>query len=91
MVFDFFSFYSNLEIDDDPSPLRFNIWHTGADPNFDRIVHLVKLVFNTKCVVISLMDEHEQCVYPSFFMAYLTLLFCGILGGSNRSVSLSLM
>ncbi|KZT73082.1 histidine kinase [Daedalea quercina L-15889] len=33
---------------------KFNIWGTGRDLNFDRIVHLVKLVFNTKIVTISL-------------------------------------
>jgi hypothetical protein len=39
---------------------RFNIWKTGADPNFDRIVHLSKLVFNTKVVVISLCDGDSE-------------------------------
>ncbi|KAF8624530.1 hypothetical protein AX15_005840 [Amanita polypyramis BW_CC] len=39
---------------------KFNIWHTGADVNFDRIAHLVKLVFNTKGSYISLLDGHEQ-------------------------------
>lgn len=36
--------------------LRFNIWNTGHDVNFDRIAHLVKLVFNTRIVVIALID-----------------------------------
>ena len=40
--------------------LRFNIWNTGTDPNFQRIAYLVKLVFNTKIVVISLIDENEE-------------------------------
>lgn len=39
---------------------RFNIWNTGTDPNFQRIAHLVKLVFNTKIVAISLIDENEE-------------------------------
>lgn len=39
---------------------RFNILHTGSDANFDRIAHLVKLVFNTKGSYISLIDGHEQ-------------------------------
>lgn len=38
---------------------RFNIWNTGHDMNFDRIAHLVKLVFNTRIVVISLIDGTE--------------------------------
>lgn len=39
---------------------RFNILHTGSDVNFDRIAHLVKLVFNTKDSYISLIDGREQ-------------------------------
>ncbi|PFH53107.1 hypothetical protein AMATHDRAFT_55552 [Amanita thiersii Skay4041] len=39
---------------------KFNIWHTAPDVNFDRIAHLVKLVFNTKGSLISLIDGHEQ-------------------------------
>lgn len=39
---------------------RFNIWNTGTDPSFQRIAYLVKLVFNTKIVVISLIDENEE-------------------------------
>ncbi|EMD34085.1 histidine kinase [Gelatoporia subvermispora B] len=39
---------------------KFNIWNTGRDPNFDRIVHLVKLVFNTRIVMISLVDGTEE-------------------------------
>jgi len=39
---------------------RFNIWNTAPDINFDRIAHLVKLVFNTKFVLISLLDGTEQ-------------------------------
>ena len=40
--------------------VRFNIWNTGLDSNFDRICHLVKLVFSTKIVVISLVDGTEM-------------------------------
>ncbi|KAF8802541.1 hypothetical protein BYT27DRAFT_7341419 [Phlegmacium glaucopus] len=39
---------------------KFNIWNTGPDMNFDRIAHLAKLVFNTKGVMISLIDSNEQ-------------------------------
>ncbi|KAF8623646.1 hypothetical protein AX17_007345 [Amanita inopinata Kibby_2008] len=39
---------------------KFNIWHTGPDVNFDRIAHLVKLVFNTRGSYISLIDGHDQ-------------------------------
>ncbi|KAI0701324.1 hypothetical protein BC835DRAFT_1264982 [Cytidiella melzeri] len=39
---------------------RFNIWNTGHDANFDRIAHLVKLVFNTRVVSISLVDGTEE-------------------------------
>ncbi|KAI6165715.1 Fph type histidine kinase [Pisolithus thermaeus] len=39
---------------------KFNIWNTAPDINFDRIAHLVKLVFNTKIVLISLLDGTEQ-------------------------------
>ncbi|KAI9000649.1 hypothetical protein BD414DRAFT_472325 [Trametes punicea] len=39
---------------------KYNIWGTGRDPNFDRIAHLVKLVFNTRIVVIALIDGTEQ-------------------------------
>ncbi|OBZ72215.1 Hybrid signal transduction histidine kinase J [Grifola frondosa] len=38
---------------------KFNIWNTGRDVNFDRIAHLVKLVFNTRIVAISLVDGNE--------------------------------
>ena len=41
---------------------KFNIWNTGADSNFDRIVLLAKLVFSTKGVKLSLLDCHDQCV-----------------------------
>lgn len=40
--------------------IRYNIWNTGPDMNFDRIAHLAKLVFNTKGVVISLIDGGEM-------------------------------
>ncbi|TBU49766.1 hypothetical protein BD309DRAFT_850823 [Dichomitus squalens] len=39
---------------------KYNIWGTGPDPNFDRIAHLVKLVFNTRIVIMSLIDGTEQ-------------------------------
>ncbi|KIK10098.1 hypothetical protein K443DRAFT_670728 [Laccaria amethystina LaAM-08-1] len=39
---------------------KFNIWNTGSDLNFDRIAHLAKLVFNTRGVVVSLIDGNEQ-------------------------------
>ncbi|KAI0087316.1 hypothetical protein BDY19DRAFT_893168 [Irpex rosettiformis] len=39
---------------------RFNIWNTGHDANFDRIAHLVKLVFNTRIVTISLVDGTDE-------------------------------
>jgi hypothetical protein len=38
---------------------RYNIWNTGPDINFDRIAHLAKLVFNTKGVMIALVDGGE--------------------------------
>ena len=34
---------------------KYNIWNTGPDPNFDRIAHLVKLVFNTRVVIVALI------------------------------------
>ncbi|KAJ7056611.1 hypothetical protein C8F01DRAFT_1372605 [Mycena amicta] len=39
---------------------KFNIVNTGSDLNFDRIAHLAKLVFNTKGVLISVVDEAEE-------------------------------
>ncbi|KAJ6577377.1 hypothetical protein B0H19DRAFT_1119550 [Mycena capillaripes] len=39
---------------------KFNIMHTGPDLNFDRIAHLAKLVFNTKGVLISVVDGEEE-------------------------------
>jgi hypothetical protein len=41
---------------------QFNIWNTGPDTNFERIEHLTRLVFSTKTVIISLIDENEQYV-----------------------------
>ncbi|CAL1716850.1 unnamed protein product [Somion occarium] len=38
---------------------KFNIWNTGHDMNFDRIAHLVKLVFSTRIVVIALVDGND--------------------------------
>ncbi|KAG8910228.1 His Kinase A domain containing protein [Tulasnella sp. 408] len=39
---------------------RYNILDSPKDPNFDRIVHLAKLVFNTKGVVISFIADSRQ-------------------------------
>ena len=39
---------------------RYNILHTSADVNFDRIAHMAKLVFNTKIVLIALIDGEDQ-------------------------------
>ncbi|KAJ7678532.1 hypothetical protein B0H17DRAFT_1078584 [Mycena rosella] len=39
---------------------KFNIMNTGPDLNFDRIAHLAKLVFNTKGVVISVVDGESE-------------------------------
>ncbi|WWD03078.1 hypothetical protein V865_001124 [Kwoniella europaea PYCC6329] len=39
---------------------RFNILHTAADLNFDRIAHMAKLVFNPKIVLIALIDSETQ-------------------------------
>nr|VWO95876.1 Uncharacterized protein [Ganoderma boninense] len=47
---------------------KYNIWGTGPDPNFDRIAHLVKLVFNTRIVVVSLIDATEQDDEPMIIL-----------------------
>jgi len=39
---------------------RFNILHSAPDVNFDRIAHMAKLVFNTKIVLIALIDADVQ-------------------------------
>ncbi|WVQ79949.1 hypothetical protein IAT38_002050 [Cryptococcus sp. DSM 104549] len=39
---------------------RFNILHTAADLNFNRIAHMAKLVFNPKIVLIALIDGETQ-------------------------------
>jgi hypothetical protein len=39
---------------------RFNILHSAPDVNFDRIAHMAKLVFNTKIVLIALIDSDIQ-------------------------------
>ncbi|KAG8912928.1 His Kinase A domain containing protein [Tulasnella sp. 417] len=39
---------------------RYNILDSAKDPNFDRIVHLAKLVFNTKGVLISFTADSRQ-------------------------------
>ncbi|ORX36568.1 hypothetical protein BD324DRAFT_452116 [Kockovaella imperatae] len=39
---------------------RYNILHTAADVNFDRIAHMTKLVFSAKIVLIALIDAEEQ-------------------------------
>ncbi|KDQ15979.1 hypothetical protein BOTBODRAFT_130731 [Botryobasidium botryosum FD-172 SS1] len=38
---------------------RYNILHTGKDSNFDRIVHLCKLVFNVRIVTITLIGADD--------------------------------
>ncbi|TXT08917.1 hypothetical protein VHUM_02391 [Vanrija humicola] len=38
----------------------YNIWHTAGDPNFDRIVHMAKLVFNTRLVLLNFIDSDTQ-------------------------------
>ncbi|KAH7925472.1 hypothetical protein BV22DRAFT_1046735 [Leucogyrophana mollusca] len=53
---------------------KYNIWNTGPDVNFDRIVHLVKLVFNTRGVSISLVDSTEhRCPRLTAFSAHTIL------------------
>ena len=39
---------------------RFKLLHTAQDANFDRIAHLAKLVFSTRIVLISLVDEDHN-------------------------------
>jgi hypothetical protein len=39
---------------------RFKLLHTAQDVNFDRIAHLAKLVFSTRIVLISLVDEDHN-------------------------------
>lgn len=39
---------------------RFGILNSGQDVNFDRIAHLAKLVFNTKIVLVSMVDQEMQ-------------------------------
>lgn len=39
---------------------RYGILDSPKDPNFDRIVHLAKLVFNTKGVVITFIADRRQ-------------------------------
>ncbi|KAG8986513.1 His Kinase A domain containing protein, partial [Tulasnella sp. 427] len=48
------------EMDRRKALYRYNILDTPKDPNFDRIVHLAKLVFNTKAVVITLIAGERQ-------------------------------
>lgn len=38
----------------------YNIWHSAGDPNFDRIVHMAKLVFNTRLVLLNFIDSDTQ-------------------------------
>ena len=54
--------------------------------NFDRIAHLAKLVFNTKGVMVSLIDSNEQYASLFFFWVNVRLIF-GSTGGLNRNVS----
>lgn len=44
--------------------------NTGPDLNFDRIAHLAKLVFNTKGVLISVVDGEEECVASQFLWGF---------------------
>lgn len=62
---------------------RFNIWNTGHDMNFDRIAHLVKLVFSTRIVALSLVDGTEEYV-PSFLYSLWILSMNA--GFSSRNV-----
>jgi len=39
---------------------RYKLLHTAQDVNFDRIAHLAKLVFSTRIVLISLVDEDHN-------------------------------
>lgn len=39
---------------------RFNILRSGQDVNFDRISHMAKLVFATRMVLISMVDDTDQ-------------------------------
>ena len=54
--------------------------------NFDRIAHLVKLVFNTRVVVISLVDGTEEYVWFSSSMPQIGPDPC--IGSSNLNVSI---
>ncbi|KAF8199645.1 hypothetical protein BJ912DRAFT_1020221 [Pholiota molesta] len=65
--------YSADEPDRRRALYKFNLWNTGPDTNFDRIAHLVKLVFSTKCVIISLIDEKEHCQRAHSFCAHAIL------------------
>lgn len=42
----------------------YNILHTAADINFDRIAHMIKLVFKAKMTFISLLDS-ESCWFKA--------------------------
>ncbi|KAF4614071.1 hypothetical protein D9613_007880 [Agrocybe pediades] len=54
--------YPRNELERRRALYKFNILNTGPDNNFDRIAHLAKLVFNTKGVLISLIDRHDQWI-----------------------------
>lgn len=43
---------------------NYNILHTAADINFDRIAHMIKLVFKAKMTFISLLDG-ETCWFKA--------------------------
>jgi len=47
------------------------------DTNFERIEHLTRLVFNTKTVIISLIDEDEQYVYTIWNIKESLIAFVG--------------
>lgn len=48
------------ELDRRRALYRFNILRSGQDVNFDRISHMAKLVFATRMVLISMVDDEDQ-------------------------------
>ena len=55
--------------------------------NFDRIAHLVKLVFSTRIVAISLVDGTEE--YVQFVEGFSERSLIFYIGFSNQNVGLS--
>lgn len=53
--------------------------------NFDRLAHLVKLVFNTRIVTLSLLDGTEELVPHEFYNAHNVDI--SVTDFSNRNVS----